>query len=81
MAVFSSTDWNRKSGDIFEAARRGPVTITQRKRPSFVVMSHDHFRRLKGGETRTNYTLESLPDDIFTEAQEALAALEAEGDE
>lgn len=79
MTVFSSTDWNRKSGDIFEAARRGPVTITQRKRPSFVVMSYDHFERLANRETRKHYTLANLPDDIFEEALEALAALEAEG--
>ena len=80
MAVFSSTDWNRKSGDIFEAARRGPVTITQRKRPSFVVMSHEHFERLARKETRTHYTIDTIPDELFAQAEEALAKFEAEGE-
>ena len=81
MTEFSSTDWNRKSGDIFEAARRGPVTITQRKRPAFVVMSHDAFQRLTRAETRRHYTLDTLPDDIFEKAEAELDRLEREGEE
>jgi prevent-host-death family protein len=78
MAQFSSTDWNRKSGDIFEAARRGPVTITHRKRPSFVVMSHEMYLRLSKAETRAHHTLDSLPDEIFAKAEAALEKLESE---
>ncbi len=69
MDIFSSSDWNRKSGDIFEAARKGPVTITQRKRPSFVVLSYDSFQKLSSFETRKHYTLDTLPDDIFAQAE------------
>ncbi len=78
MPVFSSTDWNRRSGDIFEAARRGPVTITQRKRPSFVVMSHDAYLKLKQAEARTHHTLDRLPDDLFAKAEAALEEFERE---
>jgi prevent-host-death family protein len=80
MAVFSSSDWNRKSGDIFEAARKGPVTITQRKRPSFVVLSYDSFQKLSQFESRRYYTLDTLPDDIFAQAELELKKLEADGE-
>jgi prevent-host-death family protein len=78
MAVFSSTDWNRKSGDIFAAARRGPVTITQRKRPAFVVMDYEEFQRLQSGDTRRSYTIDTLPDEIFKLAKAELERMEAE---
>ncbi len=81
MAIFSSTDWNRKSGDIFEAARRGPVTITQRARPAFVVMSYDQFQRLNGAETRRYYTLDTLPDALLEKAEAELDRMEREGAE
>ena len=79
MAVFSSTDWNRRAGDIIEAARRAPVTITQRKRPAFVVMSYDAFERLsKSGDTRKSHTLDTLPDELFAKAEAAYEALKKE---
>lgn len=74
MTVFSSTDWNRKSGDIFEAARRGPVTITQRKRPAFVVMSYEAFQRLLG-QRQTAFTLEDAPDDVHDALMRGLDAI------
>lgn len=80
MATFPSTDWTRKSGDIFEAARRGPVTITQHKRPAFVVLSYDDYQRLIAPESRRHYTIESVPDDIVEKARAALDRLERESD-
>lgn len=79
MAVFSSTDWNRRAGDIIEAARRAPVTITQRKRPAFVVMSYDAFERLsRGSDTRKFHSLETLPEDLFAKAAAAYEAMKNE---
>ena len=81
MTTFSATDWNRKSGDIFEAARRAPVTITQRARPAFVVLSYDQFQRLNSTETRRHYTLDSLPESLLAKAEAELARMEREGGE
>lgn len=79
MAEFSATDWNRRSGDIFEAARRAPVTITQRRRPSFVVMSYEAFQRLSGAaDTRRHYTIDTLPDDVLKKAEAELERMERE---
>jgi prevent-host-death family protein len=81
MATFPSSDWTRKSGDIFEAARRGPVTITQRKRPAFVVMTVDEFERLTARDTRRHYTIDSLPDELFAKAEAEIERMKREGDE
>ena len=81
MTTFPSSDWTRKSGDIFEAARRGPVTITQRKRPAFVVMTVDEFERLKVRDTRRHYTIDSLPDELFAKAEAEIERMKREGDE
>lgn len=78
MATFPSTDWTRKSGDIFEAARRGPVTITQHKRPAFVVLTYDEYQRLIAPESRRHFTIENVPDAVFEKAQAALGRLEQE---
>lgn len=80
MVTFPSTDWTRKSGDIFEAARRGPVTITQHKRPAFVVLAYDDYQRLIAPETRRHYAIENVPDVVFEKAQAALGSLEQEGE-
>ena len=81
MTKFTSTDWNRKSGDIFEAARRAPVTITQRARPAFVVLSYDHFQGLIKGETRKHFTLDTLPNELLHKAEAELDRMENEGGE
>jgi prevent-host-death family protein len=81
MATFPSSDWTRKSGDIFEAARRGPVTITQRKRPAFVVMTVDEFQRLTATDTRRHYTIDTLPDELFAKAEAEIARMKREHEE
>ena len=81
MATFSSTDWKRRADDIIEAARRAPVTITQQRRPTFVVMTYEAFERLsQAGDTRKAHTLESLPDGLFAKAEAAYAALKSDTD-
>ena len=79
MPTFSSTDWNRRAGDIIEAARRGPVTITQRKRPAFVVMSYEAFQQMsQAGGSRKSHTLETLPDALFDKAEAAFEAFKVQ---
>lgn len=73
MRAFSSTDVNRKSGNILAAARRGPVTITQRKRPAFVVMSYEAFQRLLAQRQKA-FTLEDAPDGVHDELIRGLDA-------
>lgn len=38
--------------DVLEAAARAPVLITRHRRPRFVLLSVEQFRRLSGGLRR-----------------------------
>jgi prevent-host-death family protein len=77
---FSTTDLSRRSGDIIAEALRRPVSISQRGKPRLVLLSIEDFRRLTAARnTRKVHTLASMPDDLFAEAERALAEYEGDG--
>lgn len=47
-STFTSRDFNRDPGSIKRAAMAGPVFITDRNRPSLVVMAIGDYERLAG---------------------------------
>jgi prevent-host-death family protein len=47
-ATFTSRDFNRDPGSIKRAALKGPVFITDRNKPSLVVMAIGDYERLAG---------------------------------
>ena len=50
--TMSSREFNQSTGTAKVAALTGPVFVTDRGRPSHVLLSYDHYRRLTNG-TRT----------------------------
>lgn len=50
--TMSSREFNQSTGTAKVAAMMGPVVVTDRGRPSHVLLSYDHYRRLTNG-TRT----------------------------
>jgi hypothetical protein len=42
----SSREFNQGTGNAKKAACNGPVYITDRGQPAFVLMSYDHYRQL-----------------------------------
>jgi len=48
--TISSRAFNQDVGKAKRAAELGPVVITDRGRPAFVLMKYDEFRRLSGSE-------------------------------
>ena len=48
----SSREFNQATGLAKRAARTGPVYITDRGRPSHVLLSYDHYRELTEDQTR-----------------------------
>jgi prevent-host-death family protein len=82
MTEYSTSDLSRKSGDIIAAALRRPVTITQRNKPRLVLMSIEDYRRLTAkADKRKAGRLETMPDDLFEDLEEAVIGHEQEGDE
>ncbi len=50
--TFSSREFNQDVGKAKRAADNGPVTVTDRGRPAYVLMRHDEYRRLVGPEKK-----------------------------
>ncbi len=48
MSTFTSREFNQDVGKAKRAAQAGPVFITDRGRPSHVLMSFDTFRQMSG---------------------------------
>jgi prevent-host-death family protein len=46
--TLSSRDLNQDASSARKAAQNGPVIITDRGKPSYVLMTYDEFKRLSG---------------------------------
>ncbi|WP_140846757.1 type II toxin-antitoxin system prevent-host-death family antitoxin [Paracoccus sp. FO-3] len=61
---FKAADLTRHTSDLFEAAIRSPVAITKHRKPRFVLMSMDQYRKLTQGPTQQVHMLDEMPDDL-----------------
>jgi hypothetical protein len=65
--IFSSRDFTRDVAAAKTAARSGPVLITDRGQPAFVMLNIDEYQRLQGGTPSLfalMQQLPALPDDV-----------------
>lgn len=70
--ILSSREFNQDSGKAKQAANEGPVFITDRGRPSHVLLSIEDYERLTGGSASIVEALAMAPDqDIEFEAPRA----------
>ncbi|MDR3437344.1 type II toxin-antitoxin system prevent-host-death family antitoxin [Telmatospirillum sp.] len=73
--TYSTSDLSRKSGDIIAEALRRPVTITQRNKPRLVLLAIEDYQRLRHrADTRTVGTLETMPNSLLAEVEDAVTA-------
>lgn len=49
--TFTAREFNHDTGRAKRAAQIGPVYVTDRGRPSFVLLSYEHYVELAGGES------------------------------
>jgi prevent-host-death family protein len=76
---YSTSDLSRKSGDIIAEALRHPVTITQRNKPRLVLLNIEDYQRLmKQSNQRTVGIIETMPDELFAEFENAVEAYASE---
>ncbi len=74
MARFSLTDLSNKSGEVIEAAFKGPVEITRHGKRKFMLLTADDYDRLtKAADTRRAFHADDVPEDV---AALMLSALE-----
>ena len=79
VAHFSLTDLSNRSGEVVEAAFRGPVDITRRGKRKFVLLTAEDYDRLvNAADTRQVFHADDAPDGV---AAMMLAALTSEDDQ
>jgi prevent-host-death family protein len=47
MRSFTTHDLNKQVGDVTDAAAKAPVIITRHRKPRFVMMSYEHYQRIR----------------------------------
>lgn len=73
---YSTTDLNKRLGDVLDAAARSPVSITRHGKPRYVIASADYFERLKGmAETRSVFRTAEIPKAMLDALLESNADL------
>lgn len=74
-STFTTSDFSRKSGDIIAEALRRPVTITQRSKPRLVILNIEDYERMRRqADTRMIGTLETMPNTLLVEVEQAIEA-------
>ena len=74
MTQFSLTDLSNRSGEVVEAAFRGPVEITRCGKRRFGLLTAEEYDRLvRAADTRQAFHADDLPEEVATMM---LAALE-----
>jgi antitoxin Phd len=73
VAHFSLTDLSNRSGEVVEAAFRGPVEITRRGKRKFMLLTAEDYDRLvTAADTRRAFHADDAPEGV---AAMMLAAL------
>ncbi|MDK4734258.1 type II toxin-antitoxin system Phd/YefM family antitoxin [Rhizobium sp. CNPSo 3490] len=64
MRQFTTGDLNKQVGDVTDAASREPVVLTRHNKPRFVLMSYEHFERMRSGtDPRRAHSTSQMPDE------------------
>jgi prevent-host-death family protein len=65
ITTISSREFNQDAGGAKRAAEKGPVIITDRGRPSHVLLSFEDYRKLTGvGQNLLDIVAQAEDDDI-----------------
>ncbi|MFG1239906.1 MULTISPECIES: type II toxin-antitoxin system Phd/YefM family antitoxin [Xanthobacteraceae] len=65
MRAFTTNDLNKQVGEVTDAATKSPIVITRHRKPRFVMMSYEHYQKIRGeGDPRRAYAAGETPDDV-----------------
>jgi len=74
MTDYSLTDLSNKSGEVVEAAFKGPVHITRRGKRKFVLLTTEDYERLVGAaDLRRAFHADDAPEEIIAMMLAALS--------
>ena len=64
MRQFTTGDLNKQVGDVTDAASREPIVLTKHRKPRFVLMSYEHYERMRTGrDPRLAYRVSEMPEE------------------
>jgi prevent-host-death family protein len=69
ITTLSSREFNQDTGRAKNAARNGPVFITDRGRPAHVLLTFEEYQRLAGGQDSIIDLLGLPPDEADVELE------------
>ena len=64
MKQFSTGELVRRLGDVTHAAAQSPVTITQHRKPRFVMMSIEEYKFMRDRDPQRAYSADNTPQDV-----------------
>src|SRR4051794_34996927 len=65
MRAFTTNDLNKQVGEVTDAATKAPIVITRHRKPRFVMMSYEHYERIKAtADPRRVYGTGETPDEV-----------------
>ncbi len=77
MRQFTTRDLSKHIGDVTTTVGREPVELTRHGKPRFVLMSYEHFERMRaGGDPRRGHRVSEMPEEhkeLFAAAIDGLA--------
>lgn len=64
MRQFTTGDLNKQVGDVTDAASREPVVLTKHRKPRYVLMSYEHYERMRTGrDPRRVHFVSEMPQE------------------
>ncbi|RJF86689.1 type II toxin-antitoxin system Phd/YefM family antitoxin [Oleomonas cavernae] len=64
MKTFSTVDLLKDLRTVIFAAAKSPVSITQYRKPRFVLMTVEDYERITNRDPRKAYAIEETPDEL-----------------
>ncbi len=65
MRHFTTGDLNKQVGDVTDAAAHEPVVLTKHRKLRFVLMSYEHYERIRaGGDPRKAHIASQMPSEL-----------------
>jgi prevent-host-death family protein len=74
MKSFTFSDMNRQSGEILEAALKGPVKLTKRGKEKLVILPASQFKSMAARQSQA-FTVEGAPRSVHDELMKGLESL------
>lgn len=80
MRQFTTRDLSKHIGDVTTAVGREPVVLTRHGKPRFVLMSYQHYEKMRaGGDPRRGHRASEMPENTSNSSPRRLTGWRTAG--